>query len=130
MKRKRIALFMALAMTVTSLPANSLMVSAAEEIDGFIAGDEISAEVESSEDTADGFAVEEAAPDAGGAGADAFESADAEDGFTSDEGAARAESDFQAAEEQQETEDLVSPESIETNYNTDHWPKVNLYDRV
>ena len=130
MKRKRIALFMALAMTVTSLPANSLMVSAAEETDGFIAGDEISAEVESSEDTADGFAVEEAAPDAGGAGADAFESADAEDGFTSDEGAAGAESDFQATEEPQETENLVSPESIDVNYNTDHWPNVKLYDRV
>ena len=130
MKRKRIALFMALAMTVTSLPANSLMVSASEETDGFVAGDEASAEVESSEGTADGFAVEEAAPDAGEAGAAAFESADAEDGFTSDKGAAGAEADFQATEESQETEELVSPESIETNYNTDHWPNVKLYDRV
>ena len=129
MKRKRLALLLAMAMTVTSLPANSLMVSAAEETDGFVAGDEISAEVESSEDAADGFAVEDAATDTSEAGADAFESADAEDGFTSADGAA-AEADFQAMEEQQETEDLVSPESIETNYTTDHWPKVNLYDRV
>lgn len=130
MKRKRLALLLAMAMTVTSLPANSLMVSAAEETDGFVAGDEISAEVESSEDAADGFAVEDAATATSEAGADAFEGADAEDGFTSDEGAVGAEADFQAAEEQQETENLVSPESIETNYNTDHWPTVNLYDRV
>ena len=130
MKRKRIALFMALAMTVTSLPANSLMVSAAEETDGFIAGDEISAEVESSEDAADGFVVEEAAPDASEAGAEAFESADAEGGFTSDKGAAGAEADFQAVEETQETEDLVAPESVEVDYSVDNWFQVEVPERV
>ena len=127
MKRKRLALLLALAMTVTSFPANTLIVSAAEEADGFVAGDEASAEVESSEDAADGFAVGDAVLTEGEDGMDVFESS--EDGFTSAAGVTGAETGFQA-EEQEDTAEMVSPESIETNYKTDHWPDVKLYDRV
>ena len=114
MKRKRLALVMALAMTVTSLPANSLIVSAAEETDGFMSANETGTEVESSGDDLGSFVVDDTAEAENEIASDTFDGAESESGFTSaSEDAAEAEEVFPETEEQYATDEMVSPQGIE-----------------
>lgn len=133
MKRKRLALVMALAMTVTSLPANSLIVSAAEETDGFMSANETGTEVESSGDDLGSFVVDDTAEAENEIASDTFDGAESESGFTSaSEDAAEAEEVFPETEEQYATDEMVSPQGIEMDrdlysYEVEYQERVALH---
>ena len=133
MKRKRLALLLALAMTVTSLPANSLIVSAAEETDGFMSANETGTEVESNGDDLGSFMVGDTVEAENEIASDTFEGAESENGFTSaSEDTAETEEVFQETEEQQATDELASPQGIEMDrdlysYEVEYQERVELH---